>query len=271
MLLQVLTIFSLQLLLVAGSLAAPTSELIFGGQREYNTLTVPYQLLVFDGYSRCGAVLIHPRYALTAARCAKTFENSPSTRVWGGVSDIENLDPTRFQSRKVAKWIPHLYFDVTTMHNDIAIIDLEGPFVVMDTVKPIKISATDRVSDFPDPYPFMISGFGNTALETPTPYLHLADVSLVDWKTCRDAWDILGRDIITGDKMCTSNRHVGTLEGDSGCPLVHTHPDRAEWRLVGLSALGTAIPGYPDVYTRVSKHCVWIADTTNMDVICSLY
>uniref|UniRef100_A0A1I8AH97 Secreted protein n=1 Tax=Steinernema glaseri TaxID=37863 RepID=A0A1I8AH97_9BILA len=61
MLLQVLTIFSLQLLLTAGSLAAPTSELIFGGERQYNTLTVPFQLVVINEVSICGAVLIHPR------------------------------------------------------------------------------------------------------------------------------------------------------------------------------------------------------------------
>uniref|UniRef100_A0A1I8AHY2 Peptidase S1 domain-containing protein n=1 Tax=Steinernema glaseri TaxID=37863 RepID=A0A1I8AHY2_9BILA len=141
----------------------------------------------------------------------------------------------------------------------------------MDTVKPIKISATDRVSDFPDQWPFIISGFGNTALETYTPYLHLANVPLVDWWTCKQTWETEDEEIITDDKMCTSKRNAGTLDGDSGGPLVHTHSDRAEWRLVGITSFGTDDFPYPDVYTRVSRHCVWIADTTNMDVICSLY
>uniref|UniRef100_A0A1I7Z8N7 Peptidase S1 domain-containing protein n=1 Tax=Steinernema glaseri TaxID=37863 RepID=A0A1I7Z8N7_9BILA len=164
----------------------------------------------------------------------------------------------------------------------------------MDTVKPIKISATDRVSDFPDQNPFIISGFGYTAshhhIQWGLEHVTSTSPMLRSWigglatsfgiflhcdlftdNDFRQTWETEGKVTIAEDKMCTSKRNAGTLDGDSGGPLVHTQPHRGEWRLVGLASFGSDDNAYPDVYTRVSKHCVWIADTTHMNVICSLY
>uniref|UniRef100_A0A1I8AT89 Peptidase S1 domain-containing protein n=1 Tax=Steinernema glaseri TaxID=37863 RepID=A0A1I8AT89_9BILA len=111
------------------------------------------------------------------------------TRVWAGVSDISNLDPVKFHSRGVAKWNVHHGYNRTIKHNDIAVMELDYPFPVTDSIKPIKINVFDFASDIPDQRPYMISGYGATAYKDnvfyDTTYLHIGNTTIVNRETCR--------------------------------------------------------------------------------------
>uniref|UniRef100_A0A1I8AU74 Peptidase S1 domain-containing protein n=1 Tax=Steinernema glaseri TaxID=37863 RepID=A0A1I8AU74_9BILA len=240
---------------------------------------VPFQLFLTNGTARCGAVLVHPRYALTAAHCAEVLKDDPNTFVWGGVSDLGKLDPIKFQRRDVAKWSIHPEYNLTTLQNDIAVMEF---YHFIDTkaipIKPIKINVFDFASDFPDQRPYMISGFGaigynKNGLPVLTNYLSVANTTIVNREYCRKYWE---RHVeITDKHVCTSVIHSGTLGGDSGGPLFHEHHDTVnnvvEWRLLGITSFGSQKLSIfaPDVYARASLYCPWITEVTGTNVECS--
>ncbi|KAK0414973.1 hypothetical protein QR680_011703 [Steinernema hermaphroditum] len=114
---------------VATSSAAPfnTSELIYGGQ-VVNVPYFPFQLiLMYDSGKEeawCGATLISPRYALTAAHCALKFAKEHTT-VYGGVYDIKHLENEWSQYSTINNYIIHPHFsgNTTLANNDIALIE----------------------------------------------------------------------------------------------------------------------------------------------------
>ena len=58
---------------------------------------------------------------------------------------------------------------------------------------------------------------------------------------------------------------IDTCQGDSGGPLVCQENETAPFVLQGVTSfgIGCADPGYPGVYTRVSKYVNWIKSRIN--------
>ena len=58
---------------------------------------------------------------------------------------------------------------------------------------------------------------------------------------------------------------IDTCQGDSGGPLVCQENSTAPFVLQGVTSfgIGCAEPGYPGVYTRVSKYVNWIQSHIN--------
>ncbi|KAL7448475.1 hypothetical protein ACHAWC_000651 [Mediolabrus comicus] len=66
--------------------------------------------------------------------------------------------------------------------------------------------------------------------------------------------------------MCAYKKFTGACNGDSGGPLFQVDKDGEIGDYptqVGIVSWGIpcAIPGYPDVYTRVSYYAEWIKET----------
>ncbi|XP_063703836.1 uncharacterized protein LOC134833450 [Culicoides brevitarsis] len=59
------------------------------------------------------------------------------------------------------------------------------------------------------------------------------------------------------------NKEGGTCVGDSGGPLQCRLSKKSPWILVGITSFGSgcSIPGYPDVYTKISYYRKWILDS----------
>ncbi|KAI1698944.1 trypsin domain-containing protein [Ditylenchus destructor] len=64
-------------------------------------------------------------------------------------------------------------------------------------------------------------------------------------------------------------------EGDSGSPLQIQNPARSDgkvqWMQVGICSFGDPYEyqGAPDVFTRLTTYCDWIAETTKNAAECS--
>uniref|UniRef100_A0A1I7YHN2 Peptidase S1 domain-containing protein n=1 Tax=Steinernema glaseri TaxID=37863 RepID=A0A1I7YHN2_9BILA len=222
----------------------------------------------------CGAVLISPRYALTAAHCPGFID---SITVYGGVYDTNNLDVDGAQSSAIKDFFPHPKFYGTgpMVYNDIAVIELETEFHETDSVKFIKIDAL-----YPEPHlpgaDLHIVGFGADNFKDGdfvlTTRLHSAEVKSVDHDTCQREWSKWNA-TISSEQICTSVDPAGTGPGDSGAPLIYKRhvpgSNTTEWRLLGVSSTGTTPPGEsPDVFTRVPSFCAWIGNVTM--VACTL-
>lgn len=70
---------------------------------------------------------------------------------------------------------------------------------------------------------------------------------------------------VTDSQLCAGLRQGGkdSCQGDSGGPLWWQNPETQRRILVGIvsNGRGCARPGYPGVYTRVSKYFTWILET----------
>ena len=105
-------------------------------------------------YRKCGAVVIHPTWLLTAAHCTVGWYFSRLTLMAGEHEDPVEKKPkqkvknqsqplaspklkSRVQQRKVKRVITHPDFSPADLEDDIALIELDRPLVFDASVQPI--------------------------------------------------------------------------------------------------------------------------------------
>lgn len=216
----------------------------------------PYYALM-NGKSLCGAVLIAPRFVLTAAHCQDAdndFAIGPKT-FYGG-TEINYVD------RAV-----HPLYDEYTYNNDVALFELEED------------ATTEDANGDPVPIPYLrlnpnevysvgqamtVIGFGDIdpdeAVTDFSEVMRHTDVNYVTNTECRR--DHRGE--IDEDMMCAEASGKDACYGDSGGPLLMTPNDNHEDdSLVGIVSWGRgcADEDYPGVYTRISYFYDWIVGT----------
>ncbi|SFQ73109.1 Trypsin [Amycolatopsis arida] len=270
-LLGVLTAALLAILLAAPSTAAaappPTTDgdarpLIVGGRNA--TQSYPFmgslQSRSWSGHM-CGASLIAPTWAVTAAHCL--HEGTDKRRV---------LDPARWQVRvnsldsgqggevlPAAQFILHPeYVRTVRLIHDIALIRLARPAAtppipIADAAGPV--GTRTRIMGWgttcPDPNRQGPNCFPETLQEL--------DTTILDPSRC----EVLNR----GSEICTDSPggNSGVCYGDSGGPQVRTVAGR--WELIGVAShLGSSRTStcgrYPSGYVDVPAHRDWIQQHT---------
>ena len=205
----------------------------------------------FDAHY-CGATLVAPRWAVTAAHCVDA-RSSADVEVVAGVSDLAEV--TTDDRISVASIHVHPDFDVDRVLHDIALVELasavSGPGIPWQVDPTLPLAGTALT----------VSGWGAIRV----------DSSLYDTVLRSSAARVLGG---PGDPVCGSWRDhdpaselcvgaasgVGACSGDSGGPVV---ADLGMTRLVGITSYGLsgscADVTYPNVATRVSAKASWIA------------
>ncbi|MCX4091495.1 serine protease [Nocardia sp. alder85J] len=188
----------------------------------------------------CAGALIAPDQVITAAHCAVLAQEAPGALTatfdrgdlaqGGGITvGIKNIriDP-RFRVS--------IFDSDLTYHHDLALLTLAQPVAVT----PVAVAAPHGDTG-------TVVGWGATADgDWSNSRLHTVTVPLAADVDCTTAY---GTEFDAGEAFCAGSPTADTGEFDSGGPLL------VDGKLAGVTSWGkgSAQPGYPGVYARVSS------------------
>lgn len=204
----------------------------------------------------CGGNIISPSFVLTAAHCVIGGVRRPS-------SVHVKYNATRADEgprASVKHVIIHPRFSMTTLQNDIALLELSQPLRFDRFVKPIclplwKMRLTNKK--------VFAAGWGHVSDDhVKADRLHYIKTTVLPFDDCPHSFNNSGHDFASSEVLCTETNGKGTCLGDSGGPLTLRLNGRHSHRhvLVGLMSFSFKCSG-PDssnVHTRVSHFLLWI-------------
>lgn len=204
----------------------------------------------FDGQF-CGAVIVHPRWAVTAAQCVQG-RGVESFQVGVGSNSLDTVERVA-----VKDIVIHPDFDRTTLDNDIALLLLESP-VSVPSIRIVEEPAVAQAGTLAT-----ILGWGSLDV-TGTSFPRLlqeAQLPIVE-NAVANAPGIHNGEL-TGNMLAAgfAEGGVDVCFADSGGPLVV--PTAGGWALAGLTSFGVsgvdcAAPEAYGGYTRVANYRTWI-------------
>ena len=209
---------------------------------------------VFDD-TICGASIYTEEWAITAARCVRTYSPSQIFLVAADPQTLVN-DPNE-QIVNVDDIIVHEEYSNIDHFNDIALLHLDPPLVFNQYVAPIapvnKVIAQDT--------PCNASGWGAFYhFGPPNHYLSVAEMPML---TDNIGEATYGLDEYVSDIMITAGNYADggadACDGDEGGPLV------CDGMLAGIISWGhdCGLPRFPRVFTDVYYFREWIEDNSN--------
>ncbi|NXJ10352.1 TMPS4 protease, partial [Odontophorus gujanensis] len=238
----------------------------------------PWQVsLRYRGEHICGGSIIDPRWILTASHCFRNNPIIPSWRVKAGSDVLSGPATLTVEKVFLAKATT-----TSSKDNDIALVKLQIPLQMSDSIKPICLPYFDE--ELEPGTPLWVIGWGYTQqngerdiagsvparghLGTPlsgrvslcagmlSDTLQQAEVRLIDTQSCNlEAY----HGEVTQKMLCAGlpKGGVDTCQGDSGGPLLYAS---RHWQVVGIVSWGQGCgtPSTPGVYTSVRAYLDWI-------------
>ncbi|CAG2249820.1 PRSS7 [Mytilus edulis] len=215
----------------------------------------PWQALFFmDGSSGCGATLIDPYYAITAAHCVESWSSYmihvgevKESEMLGARDDGQRLYVAQVWSHPDYRGSSNSYL------SDIAIVRLSQPANYNAYVRPACL-ATEVKESFDNCY---VTGWGyKEDIEfAPVPD-HLQEANL--------------NINVPATGICVENKnpYSPSCHGDSGGPLVCQN-EYGRWELVGVTSFGKPYcrgDQIPAIYQSVPYHIDWIMEKTGIQI-----
>ncbi|XP_064458616.1 uncharacterized protein LOC135368969 [Ornithodoros turicata] len=249
----------------------PAVSFVIGGAKaDYNTW--PWMASILRGSELkflCGGFLINDRYVLSAAHC---FQGQRSTQTYG-----VRLGQIRYDEGpvyKVERFVVHEDYVRRQYYNDIALIRLAEP-VPLALIRPVCLPTPVMARQNLIGREATVLGWGDTMFGGPRSdtLQEVNGLPIVDVRKCNESYSKLrGNPFsrgITKEFICAGLMQGGkdACQGDSGGPLMLEHEGR--WTAVGIVSFGYRCgePGFPGVYTRISRHLRWIDNNIFMDSI----
>ncbi|KAJ8687237.1 hypothetical protein QAD02_023031 [Eretmocerus hayati] len=220
--------------------------------------------LVYDGKFHCGASLLNNDYVITAAHCIRKLKRS-KIRIILGDHDQYITSDGKAVMRAVGAVIRHKNFDTETYNHDIALLRLRRPVAYSKTVRPVCLPQPD--SD-PGGKSGTAVGWGRTKeggmlagvlQEVSLPILSLDQCRMMKYRATR----------ISENMVCAGNGKEDSCQGDSGGPLLVDDGGKLEIAGIVSWGVGCGRPGYPGVYTRVTRYLNWIRLNMKDTCLCS--
>ncbi|XP_041763828.1 trypsin-1-like [Anopheles merus] len=248
-------------------LAAAVNRIIGGEETAPHEL--PYQVSLQWNYSNdtippmhfCGGAVLTDSWILTAAHCKTSYTADGHIEVVAGAHDILDRGEVN-QRRKIERIITHERYCGTVCPYDIALIRVVEPFVLGDTVKPVRLPALNESFQGSA----LVSGWGSTTPAIVPEYpdkLRKVVLPLVDYDECRQLWYDVSHLADTNVCAGPEDGSKSSCSADSGGPLVTMNGTRAgeEPVLIGLVSWGPypcASPWRPNIFTGVAYFVDWI-------------
>uniref|UniRef100_A0A2S2QSA4 Trypsin-1 n=1 Tax=Sipha flava TaxID=143950 RepID=A0A2S2QSA4_9HEMI len=210
---------------------------------------------MYEGHFHCGGSLINSDYVLTAAHCVRKLKKS-RIRVVFGEHDQSITTDGETVTRVVSSIVRHRNFDVNSYNHDVALLRLRKSVSFSKSVRPICLPSATRE---PSGKLGTVVGWGRVSeggnladivQEVQVPILSLAQCRASKYRPQR----------ITANMICAGKGVEDSCQGDSGGPLLVNSDSDDKLEIVGIVSWGVGCgrPGYPGVYTRVTKYLDWI-------------
>ncbi len=242
----------------ADAMVSPAEAQIVGGEAAGRN-EFPWQAMLFNpnGMHVCSGSLIHRNWVLTAAHCLDDAGIAKVTL--GGYNSADQSESGR-QTFAVKSIIIHPEFNVSTLVNDIGLIELDGDAIETESVKIIPMASLDDTLLMLPGTEAIVSGWGaEREGGWMTTVLNKVTVPLVAHESCTQAYGALLRDGMT----CAGYPEGGmdSCSGDSGGPLMV--PDNAGGlKLAGIVSWGRgcARANAYGIYTNVPFFTGWVSE-----------
>lgn len=228
----------------------------------------PWQVMLRNGGKYIGSgVLIDNFHVLTVAHKVQKIKDTLTIHIgaWNSLSRARN---------RTAKDVRiHKDYDSTFLHNDVAIIRLNGSVPLGYQVNINSACMPKPDENFEGRSGCVVAGWGDTNFgANNSPYVPQRKVTLpiVKYATCRDALsekDVLGSEtevdkyLKKDQEFCAGGeRSVDACTQDGGAPLVCPGVN-GKFTVAGLVAWGKGCgrPGVYGVYVKVRSYLPWIA------------
>jgi len=262
-------------------IVSSTSPRIVGGDPVTNTTSFPWLVALIGRYNGidptslyyyrqfCGGTIINQSWILTAAHCT---ENKTADGI-AIVAGTYNLTTSMGELRNVKAIYEHEDYDPSILMHDIALLELEEPLELSDSVEIILPANTDDPLE--DGQMYSLAGWG--ALEEGgygTPDLYTVEVPAVSLEYCIETlsdfyninfgyYDLIVENFdtiicaggVTGKDSC---------QGDSGGPM--TMEVGCAQLIYGIVSwgFGCGTSNLPGVYASVAMHRQWIEETSGL-------
>lgn len=217
----------------------------------------PYVIAITDGRGTrfCQAVLIHPKFALSASHCSGRGVNLEIGR-----HDLFEDEENNSEKIPIESEIIHPNFCEMNSDYDFMILKLAEA----STYSPISLA--DEMTNVSPGTGVTVIGWGNTFYGGPTSdILREVEVDIMDLSVCEELYT--GTRVVTESMICASREGKDACDGDSGGPLILKGDNSINDVLVGIVSWGIscANPAYPGVYARVTSANQWIKEVIESD------